>query len=348
MSDGKIRLLEEVVRMQRDLRDGTGTFSLYLSIPFCPTRCYYCSFVSESSPRSFALIPQYVAALCEEIRIAGEISAESRLVLDSIYIGGGTPTTLSADDLSLIIHTVRESFDMRGVREFTVEAGRPDTINEEKLSDLSSLGVTRISINPQTLSDDILRKIGRSHSAADFFEKYEMAKRYGFSSINVDLIAGLDGVSTDDFSRDLERIISLEPENITIHALTAKKSSALKEEPNFHKGAAAASKMVDGAHKFLMEAGYLPYYIYRQKNTLGGLENVGYCRPGKQSLYNIRIMDDTQTIVACGAGSVTKLVDSCRGKIERVFCYKYPAEYLDGFEEMKRRKENLRSFFAKI
>jgi len=313
--------------------------SLYVSIPFCPTRCSYCSFVSHSMDSARKLMPEYVSALCRELEIIGDIVRENGTKIDTIYFGGGTPTSISAADLRAIMEAVERSFDLSAVREYSVEAGRPDTIDEEKLRVIKGLGAQRISVNPQTLNDDVLRVIGRKHSGEDAVKAFELARKVGFTNINTDLIAGLPTESAESFRRTLDRMIELDPESITVHALTIKRAADLFAGGNANIGNPAA-EMVDYSISALMENGYLPYYMYRQKNTVDNLENVGYAKKGFESYYNIFIMDETQTIIGAGCAASTKLVYP-GGRIERIHNYKFPYEYIRSFDKLMEKKSEV-------
>lgn len=322
-------------------------FSLYISIPFCPSRCYYCSFVSHSVESAKDLIPTYVQKLIEEIKYTAEIAKKCNLNLSTVYIGGGTPTTLSAEQLGKVMKTVTESFDMSNVKEFTVEAGRPDTIDKEKLECIKQNGATRISINPQTMSDEVLKNIGRKHTVGDFINCFKMARSVGFRNINTDLIVGLNGDTAEGFMETVDKIISLDPESVTIHALSVKRSANLNKLNLYHdlqKGIGAES-LVEKAKEKLESAGILPYYMYRQGKTVGNLENVGYAKKGYEGIYNIYIMDETHTILACGASATSKLKQPNGKYIERIFNFKYPYEYLNGFDEMLERKKKVTEFY---
>ncbi len=321
-------------------------FSLYVSIPFCPSRCSYCSFVSKSVERDRKLTGPYVEALCRELEHTAEITRELGLQLQTIYVGGGTPTVLSADELRTLTEGIRRSFGEPLDREYCVEAGRPDTVTAEKLRVLKAAGVTRISINPQTANDEVLRLIGRRHTAADIERCYELAREEGFDNINADLIAGLPGDDPDSFRRSVDWVMNtLRPENVTVHALTLKRASRMREDVSelFSPG---ASEMVSHAQQALTAGGYEPYYMYRQKGTVDSLENTGYAKPGTGCLYNLFIMDELQSIIACGAGAVTKLKNDRTGLIRRISEMKYPAEYLERFDEMLERKEGIKEFYA--
>ena len=305
-------------------------FSLYISIPFCPSRCTYCSFVSYTTKRLISLIPEYVERLCEDIERLALLVKKRKLVLKTVYFGGGTPTTLNSQQLSAIIDKIHSCFDMSRVCEFTVEAGRPDTVTKEKLAALKNGGVDRISINTQSADNEVLRTIGRTHTFEDYVQAIELARQVGFKTINTDMIAGLPGESLENFKTGLEKVIDLKPENITVHSFTVKRSSSFKHE--FLKQGKVCGEifdMIDFSQKALSNSMYHPYYIYRQKNTAGNAENVGFSLDGHDGLYNIYIMEEYHTIFALGAGAVTKLVTPDRKIIERIFCPKYPYEFLD-------------------
>lgn len=340
----KIALSLSVAEVQEPMLsalNGRGrSYSLYVSIPFCPSRCSYCSFVSHSITMRSAIdkIDDYVRLLCVELRETAAIAERDGLLLDTVYIGGGTPTALTADQLKTITDTIAEVFPLDKAREYTIEAGRADSITPEKLEVIKRAGAKRISVNPQTFNDDVLKAIGRHHTAAQAIECYQMARENGFESINMDLIAGLPDDSYDSFCASVNQAIALAPENITVHTLSIKRSSKLFEQGVDIKQNRNAD-MVEYARSQLIAAGYRPYYLYRQKNTVGNLENVGYAKPSYESLYNIYIMEEIQTILACGAGGVTKLIDCGDQRVSRIFNYKYHFEYIDGFQEILRRKE---------
>ena len=318
--------------------------SLYVGIPFCPTRCAYCSFVSNSVEKSLHLVEPYLQALLAEIDSAGRMVEELGLRIRSFYMGGGTPTTLSADQMSRLLDRLQERFDLSGAVELTVEAGRPDTITEEKLAALRRGGVTRISVNPQTLNDRVLEAVGRRHTAEDFFRAYQLAKTFPFTAVNIDLIAGLTGDTLDSFRHTLEQAIALAPENITVHALTMKRAADMIGEKVQRLGEISqVGAMVDHSQAALAQAGYQPYYLYRQKSTVDSLENVGFCKGDTPCLYNIYIMDETHTILSAGGGGVTKVVLP-GNRIERLFNYKYPYEYISRFPTILERKDALKNF----
>lgn len=346
-SEEKLSLAYQTALIQREalLSLPEDSFSLYISIPFCPTRCSYCSFVSHSIGTAGAvkLMNDYVERLCEEIVITGEITERMGLMPDTVYIGGGTPTSLSAEQLAKIMQTVEKSFNLSKIREYTVEAGRSDTITEEKLIAIregcKNVPV-RISINPQTMSNSVLEAIGRHHTVEQVLEAYDLARRLGLENINMDTIAGLSEDTLDGFIHTIDTLTELNPESITVHALTLKRSAAMFREDHSAALSQPVGEMVDYAQRKLMQAGYLPYYLYRQKNTIDNLENVGYAKKGFESLYNIYIMEEVQQVLAVGAGASTKLIDRRTGKITRCFNYKFPYEYVGRFDRLiaKRRE----------
>ena len=342
----KLGLAYKIAQIQLPLLNSIkkDAVSLYVSIPFCPTRCSYCSFVSHSMDSAVKLMPDYIECLCRELEIIGELVRKYKLTIDTIYFGGGTPTSISAEHLKRLMTAVKNSFDISAVREYNVEAGRADTITAEKLNIIKSMGATRISVNPQTLNNDVLKAVGRNHTAEQIIEAYKLARSYGFDNINMDLIAGLPTDTAESFRNTLDRVIGLSPESITVHTLTLKRSANLYEsgKENVHN---PATEMVDYAGKKLVECGYLPYYLYRQKNTIDNLENVGYAKKGYESLYNIFIMDEIQTILGAGCAASTKLV-SRDGQIQRVLNYKFPYEYIRRFDELMDKKEAIHNFFT--
>ncbi len=325
-----------------------NSFSLYISIPFCPTRCSYCSFVSHAigTENAKKLVPEYVDKLCEELKYTAIKAKENNLLLTTVYWGGGTPTTLSAEQLDKVLTVIEESFDLSFLHEYTVEAGRPDTITQEKLNVLKNHGVNRISINPQTFNDSILKIIGRCHTTALTEEKYLLAREIGFESINMDLIAGLPTDTLASFEKSVDRAIELGAENITVHTLALKRSSTLVTEDETDTVTKKnVEDMLEYSHKALREAGYYPYYMYRQSKALGNFENVGWCKKGKECEYNILMMDEYQHILSVGAGSVTKLLSPGIEKIERIFNYKFPFEYISRFQGILDKKDKVTEFF---
>ena len=348
VSDEKLDLLLTTMEHELEIRASSrpNSVSLYISIPFCPSRCSYCTFTSHSVEKAAKLIPQYVELLCGELKDIAVLIDEIGLHLETVYMGGGTPTVLTAKQLDRVLSTVNESFDMTGVRELTVEAGRPDTITAEKLAVLKKNGVGRISINPQTMDDEVLAAIGRKHTAEDGKNAFALAKTFGFDSINMDLISGLPGDNMEKFHKTIAEVIAMNPDNITLHTLTVKHGANLAPMAQ-SVFAATADAMNEYAYGEFAKAGYFPYYLYRQKGTVDNLENVGFCKPGKEGIYNIFIMDETHTVLSAGAGGVTKLKAPYDKKIERIFNFKYPYEYIERFELMNERKEQVRNFYEK-
>ena len=348
IQDKKLQLAYDTAINQLPILDkiDSTAASLYVSIPFCPTRCSYCSFVSHSMDSAIKLMPQYIEALCKELAILGKIVKETDTKIDTIYFGGGTPTSVSAQELRTIMEAVEKNFDLTKVREYSVEAGRPDTITEEKLRVIKELGAERISVNPQTLNDEVLKVIGRKHSGEDAVKAFELARKVGFKNINTDLIAGLPTESAESFRNTLDRMIELDPESITVHTLTIKRSATLFAQGNANN-ANPAAEMVDYSIPTLMSHGYLPYYMYRQKNTVDNLENVGYAKKGFESYYNIFIMDETQTILGAGCAASTKLLYA-GNRIERIHNYKFPYEYIKSFDKLMEKKEEITECLKKI
>ena len=362
---------------------GTGTVSVYVGVPFCPTRCAYCSFVSADVGRTMKLLEPYVESLLKEIEATGKALREVGLTVRTLYMGGGTPTTLSAGQMDRVLSACEADLPLEGCVEFTVEAGRPDTITREKLEVLRAHGIGRISINPQTLEDEVLRAIGRRHTAEDIRAAYVLAREVGFDSINMDLIAGLPRDSYEGFRRTLDGVLAMAPENITVHTLALKKGSRLmngapnkgkalvgertrgdmselsckqesegyKAHEDAEKGGALPSgeetaRMLEYSLDALGGAGFRPYYLYRQKYMSGSLENVGWTLPGKESIYNIAMMEELHTVVSIGGGGVTKLVDPAKGQIVRLPNPKYPQDYLTSLDKVLAQKEELVRFYA--
>lgn len=348
VTDEKLDLLLSTAEHERAIRafSKPESVSIYISIPFCPSRCSYCSFTSHAIEKAAKLIPQYVDLLCGELRDTAVLINELGLRLETVYMGGGTPTVLTAEQLDRVLSTARSSFDFGTVRELTVEAGRPDTITPEKLEAMKKNGVDRISINPQTMDDGVLELIGRKHTAKDVVDAFNMARSFGFDNINMDLISGLPGDDFDKFRRTIDSVLELDPENITLHTLTVKRSANLVNDARTMLNR-TVDEMNEHAFGCFEAAGYYPYYLYRQKGTVEGLENTGFCKPGKEGIYNIFIMDETHTILATGAGGVTKMKDPHGPKIERIFNFKFPYEYIDRFDLMNERKEQVKDFYAR-
>ena len=350
VSNEKIALSRETEHNERKILELSRpeSFSLYVGIPFCPSRCSYCSFVMASIERAEKLIEPYTKLLCEEIKRTAEIANKLGLRLETVYFGGGTPTTLSAEQLDTVLRTVNKSFDMSTCREFTVEAGRPDTIDSAKLFALKENKVDRISINPQTTNDEVLKTIGRKHTAQQFFDAFELARKCGFDNINTDLIAGLPTDTPESFKNSLDSIVRLNAECITVHTLCMKRASRLTTEGVTLdlQQARDAREMLAYTQNILGQNEYIPYYMYRQSRMVGNLENVGWSKRGFESLYNVYVMDETHTILACGSGGVTKLKRNNPDNLERIFNFKYPYEYIDRFDELIQRKSGIMQFYG--
>ena len=325
-----------------------GQVSLYIGIPFCPTRCAYCSFVSADVGRALKLVDPYVEALLEEVRRTGQVLEQAGLRVRTLYVGGGTPTTLSASQLDRLLAAAEAHLPLAGCREMTVEAGRPDTITREKLEVLREHGIERISINPQTMSDQVLQAIGRRHTAQDIREAFCTAREVDFACINMDLIAGLPQDSVEGFRDSLEEVLALRPENITVHTLAMKKGSRLMEEGGALPSGEETARMVDLSLEALEGAGYRPYYLYRQKYMSGGLENVSWCLPGTENHYNIIMMEELQSVLSLGAGGVTKLVDRSSGRIVRLTNPKYPHDYLAMSAKVLEQKDEILRFYREV
>lgn len=350
VSNEKIALSRETEHNERKILELSRpeSFSLYVGIPFCPSRCSYCSFVMASIERAKKLIEPYTKLLCEEIKRTAEIANKLGLRLETVYFGGGTPTTLSAEQLDTVLGTVNKSFDMSTCREFTVEAGRPDTIDSAKLFALKENKVDRISINPQTTNDEVLKTIGRKHTAQQFFDAFELARKCGFENINTDLIAGLPTDTPQSFKNSLDSIVRLNAECITVHTLCMKRASRLTTEGVTLdlQQARDAREMLAYTQNILGQNEYIPYYMYRQSRMVGNLENVGWSKKGFESFYNVYVMDETHTILACGSGGVTKLKRNNPDYLERIFNFKYPYEYIDRFDELIQRKSGIMQFYG--
>ena len=330
------------LRAKRDLKP--NDISLYIGIPFCPTRCAYCSFVSASVEKSFALIPPYLEALTAEVEAAGRMVRETGLQVKSFYMGGGTPTTLSAGQMDALLTAVNKAFDLSGCVEYCIEAGRPDTIDREKLQVLLDHGADRISVNPQSLEPQVLRAIGRQHSPEDIENAMTLATSMGFPHVNMDLIAGLPADTPEGFRRTLDKCLTFGADNITVHTLSLKKGSRILLEGLPIPTAEAVAEMLDYADPALRARGFAPYYLYRQKYMSGSFENVGWCISGAEGLYNIYIMEELHSILSLGAGGSTKMVDAQRNRIERVFHPKFPLEYIQRPEKLAENLESFRRF----
>ena len=314
--------------------------SVYVGIPFCPTRCAYCSFVSRSIGKRTELLEPYLEALGEEIRLTGRLLASSGRKVRTIYIGGGTPTTLSASQMGRLLDQLRDAFDLSRCLEFTVEGGRPDTLDPEKLRVIREHGADRMSINPQTMADSVLRACGRAHRGADVLRAYDQAVAAGYRAINMDLIAGLPTDTPEGFRQSLETVTALKPANITVHTLALKKGADLFQRRENLPTAEAVAEMVRRATETLRAAGYKPYYLYRQKYMSGSFENVGWSREGLDCLYNIYMMEELHTILSLGGGGMSK-VNLPGGRIERFHNPKFPEQYLEILDSVLEQKREL-------
>lgn len=319
---------------------------LYVGIPFCPTRCAYCSFVSQSVEKSMKLMEPFLDALLLDIRATAAETRRAGLRPVALYMGGGTPTTLSAAQLDRLCAALEREFDLSALREYTVEAGRPDTITAEKLHVLRAHGVGRVSVNPQTMSDSVLEAIGRRHTAQDIVDALALVRECGGFEVNMDLIAGLPTDTAGGFSRTLDAVLSLAPENVTVHTLSLKRGSGLTLAGRPLPEAGEVRAMLDEAMERLAGSGYAPYYLYRQKNMAGGFENVGWTKPGSENLYNICIMEELCSILAMGAGGSTKLVADGGKRIKRFIAPKYPKEYINAAPGFAAGKERIGEFYG--
>lgn len=350
VSDSKKALALSVARAEEKIisLSSDNSYSLYVSIPFCPTRCSYCSFVSHSISQAKKLIPDYIRLLTLELKEISEIASSLGLRLETVYFGGGTPTSLDAPELKAVTDAVGKYFDLTKIREYTIEAGRPDTLNEEKLRIMKDAGVSRISINPQTFNGDVLKEIGRNHSPEMIEEAFAMARKIGFDNINMDFIAGLPTDSYESFCMSIDKAISMNPENITVHTLALKRAANIVTDGNQASVVKCTDKMLDYSGMKLTENGYFPYYMYRQSKSVGNNENVGWCRNDKECLYNIYMMEEVHTVLAAGGGAVTRLKSPFSNRIERIFNFKYPYEYINRFEEQSARKAKINEFYKEI
>ena len=319
--------------------------SLYVGITFCPTRCAYCSFVSRTVGKRTELIEPYLDALLREIQLTGQLLANSGRKVRTIYIGGGTPTTLSNAQMETLMKAIRDHFDRSRLIEFTVEGGRPDTLNQEKLSLIAQCGADRMSINPQTMIDSVLRASARPHTAADVLRAYEEAEQAGFKAINMDLIAGLPGDSPEGFRHSLDTVAALKPANITVHTLALKKDADLFQKRENLPSAQDVTEMVAYAEETLRSLGYKPYYLYRQKYMSGSFENVGWSRDGLDCLYNIYMMEEVHSIVSVGGGSISK-VNLPGGKLVRFPNPKFPEQYIEMIDSVLEKKKEMFELMA--
>ncbi len=325
LKENKARLAVEVAKNECEILSMSekDTCSVYISIPFCPSRCTYCSFISYATPKLFSLVPDYVSRLTKDIKATFQEINDKKLKVLSIYIGGGTPTVLNESQLEAILSAISSCTDVSKLQEFTLEGGRPDTITEEKLKIAKRYGVTRFSVNPQSLNDKVLESIGRKHTVEDFLKAYGLVKDSNVGLINTDLIAGLEADTFETFKATIDKILELAPDNITVHSFSVKKSAQILRDNQeiYDKTSDDAIKSIDYAYEVLAKNGYIPYYMYRQKNTISDLENVGYAKKGAFGIYNVLMMSDCHTVYGIGAGATTKLVSNNNGilEINRIF-----------------------------
>lgn len=343
-SEAKIDLSLEIAQREKELLsqiDYENGYSLYVGIPFCPTTCLYCSFTSFPIGAWKGRVHLYLEALFKELEYVAK-RMEGR-TLDTVYFGGGTPTSLEAEELDALLTKIENTFDLSTVKEFTVEAGRPDSITEDKLRVLRNHGITRISINPQTMKQETLELIGRRHTVEDVKAQFRMARELGFDNINMDLIIGLPEENLDDVRRTMEEIKALAPDSVTVHSLAIKRAARLNifRERYANLKIENTQEMIDLTAEYSRSMGLVPYYLYRQKNMAGNFENVGYAAPDKACIYNILIMEEKQTIVACGAGTTTKVTFPAENRLERVENVKDVQQYIERIDEMLERKEKL-------
>ena len=349
VSDKKTELALSIAKTEIDVISTLpeNAICLYIHIPFCPSKCAYCSFASLPVSDMQHFIEPYLYALFDELDTIKKIVDDMKFSIVSVYIGGGTPTSILSIELDNLLNKIERTFDLSACREFTIEAGRPDTITKSKLEVMKKHNIDRISINPQSMNDKTLSVIGRKHSVEQIYKAFNLAKSMGFRVINMDVIAGLPQETLEEFSTTIDKVIELSPENITVHTMSIKRASRINQTGDFdtlpHN--VLVDEMVDYAHKKLKENGYMPYYLYRQKNILGDLENTGFFKENTQGLYNICMMEEVKTVISAGVGAVTKLVKP--GKIERIFNVKDVREYLNRAEEMRERKNYIYEFFNK-
>ncbi|WP_270646698.1 coproporphyrinogen dehydrogenase HemZ [Paeniclostridium hominis] len=342
IKDEKIDLALDIAKRERAFiyPIDKNKISLYVSIPFCPTRCVYCSFPANPMKQFGHLRDKYVKALIKEIKGLAKLLKDTNKDIETLYIGGGTPTALEANQLDVLIKALFEELDLSNIKEFTVEAGRPDTITKEKLEVMKKHNVTRISINPQTMNNETLAKIGRNHNVDDIINCFKMARDLGFDNINMDIILGLVDEDLEMVRNTLEKIKELSPESLTVHTLAIKRASTLKENLDKYELTRYEEmiKMIDLSMEYAKDMGLNPYYMYRQKHMLGNLENIGYAKEGFECIYNIQIMEEKQSNLAVGAGAISKYVYVDEDRIERTDNVKNVEQYIDRVDEMIERK----------
>lgn len=339
VSEEKAQLSLDVAKREKEILDNRleNGISLYIGIPFCPTRCAYCSFISQAKKHNDKFVDEYVLSLMREIEFCAELSEKHNLKVETVYFGGGTPTAISPENLNSLLRCVRKNFDLSHTKEYTVEAGRPDTFSYEMLDVLKSNNVGRISINPQTMNQKTLDLIGRRHTVEQTVDAFNMAGKYNFS-INADLIAGLPDETSEDFNYTLDELLKLSPDAITVHTMYLKRAASLISEFEKYRFTSEVSTMMKLANEKLKINGYEPYYLYKQKNTLGNLENIGFSKAGHECLYNIYIMEEVHTVLAMGGGASTKMV--CGDRIERIFNPKEAADYINRIDEIIEKKRD--------
>ena len=341
VSDQKLALMCEVsLNEEKIVKSGSGKIGIYIGIPFCPSRCLYCSFTSYPLDKYSKKVDSYLDQLEKEMEFTSHFTKTREI--DSIYIGGGTPTSLNETQLERLLDMTGKYFGT--AEEYTVEAGRPDTVTREKLRLIKQAGATRISVNPQTLNDKTLELIGRRHTVKDFITAFTLAREEGHTHINTDMILGLPGEGEKEVTHTLQGLYDLSPESITVHTLAVKRASRLKEMLEDYSLAEfeLMNRVIELSDKYARQMGMFPYYMYRQKNMLGNFENVGYCKPGHECRYNVQIMEEKQSIIAVGAGASTKLVNRQTDQIERIFNVKSVDDYITRIDEMLKRKEEIK------
>lgn len=344
LQEKKAQLLVDVAAKQRKFllspQEAKKKIAIYVGIPFCPTRCLYCSFPAYSLRKENHFLQPFWQALLQETAKIGQFVQENDLVVESVYLGGGTPTSLQAGQLEILLEKLNYYFHADKCAEFTVEAGRPDTINREKLQIMKNMGVGRLSINPQTMNEETLKRIGRCHSVQQVYQSMHLAREIGFSLLNMDLILGLPGEGIAEVKRTMEQIKELSPENLTCHTMALKRASLLRERLGEHPFSTEENveKMLEIVNEVAQSIGLLPYYLYRQRYILGNLENIGYALPGQECLYNIQMMEERQTVIALGGGSVSKLVYPPQWQVERFFNPKDPKTYFEQIDNLLEKK----------
>lgn len=348
VSTAKINVLDDIYTINNKfITYNKKDVSIYVSIPFCPSKCSYCSFISLSAVNKEKLLNQYVELLCHEIEYKASIVSEFNLNIKSLYIGGGTPGILSEEQLLLLLKTLDKHFNLNLIYEKCFELGRPDTVTQDKLEILKKFGFDRICINTQTTNDSVLQNVNRKHSSKQFFDAVEISKRYNFKSINTDLIAGLPNETLQSFKNSIDDVISTGVDNITVHTLAIKRAANLSDnKENYNAKRPDVDKMVEYAYTELKKYGYVPYYLYRQKNCVSNGENIGFCKPETPCLYNVYMMESIHSVLAIGAGASTKIVNGTN--IERVINVKYPMEYVSEFDKVSNNTVKIKKLFKKV